>query len=489
MSAHKTIPAALPHQEEGTRFLYDRESAALFDEQGLGKSKQLVDAVSQNIRDGILDGALIICPNTIKSTWGEEIEQHSNLRYAVFGAGRKARRLAFRSLRATFYVINYEAVADELPSLRALLRFKRMAVVLDESHRIKTPTARVTRAVHTLRAGAARRYIMTGTPVANKPEDLWTQYFFLDGGVTLGASFDAFRARFCTTGGGYTRIDELRSRLAAMSLRREKEGTVELPSKTVTRISVALSGEQLRMYEEMRNHLALWIRDLSGAEILARADNILTRLIRLAQLASNPALIDSRYLETPAKFAALDELLPAYLRDPSDKVIIWTSFVGNIPALQKRFAQFRPVSLHGEMDGKSREVAVVAFKRDPDVRLLIANPAAAREGLTLTQARTAIYLDRTFNLVDFLQSQDRIHRLSQTKPCEIVLLTGDGTIDEFIDFSISQKHRLARYTQRDSDQISGADLALQKPDLLRALIEPIRASRITAPAAQKTLIV
>ncbi len=475
MSAPKKTPEPLPHQDEGTRFLRDREAAALFDEQGLGKSRQLIDAIAQNIREGVLDGALIICPNTVKTTWGEEIERYSSLRYAVFGAGKKARRVAFRSLRAVFYVINYEAVAAELPSLRALLRFKRIALVLDESHRIKTPTARVTRAVHSLRCDAAKRYIMTGTPVANKPEDLWTQYFFLDDGATLGRTFDAFRARFCTSEGGYTRVDELRERLASLSLRREKEGTVQLPSKTVTRVSVALVGEQLRMYNEMRNSLALWIRDLSGAEILARADNILTRLVRLAQLASNPALIDSRYQETPAKFAALDGILPAYLRDASDKAIIWTSFVGNIPVLQERFAEFRPVCLHGEMDGKSRDKVVSAFKRDSDVRLLVANPAAAREGLTLTQARTAIYIDRTFNLVDFLQSQDRIHRLSQSKSCEILLLTGEGTIDEFIDFSISQKHRLARYTQRDSDEISGADLALQKPDLLRALIEPIRA--------------
>jgi SWI/SNF-related matrix-associated actin-dependent regulator 1 of chromatin subfamily A len=476
MSAPEKIPVALPHQEEGTRFLREREAAALFDEQGLGKSKQLIDAIAQEIQAGVLDGALIICPNTLKTTWGDEVEQHSSSRYSVFGAGKKARRVAFRSLRAVFYVINYEAVAAELPSLRALLRFKRMALVLDESHRIKTPTARVTRAVHSLRSEAAKRYIMTGTPVANKPEDLWSQCFFLDDGETLGQSFDAFRTRFCTSEGGYTRIEELRERLASVSLRREKEGTVQLPSKTVSRVSVALRGEQLRMYEEMRNNLALWVRDLSGAEFVASADNILTRLVRLAQLASNPSLIDSRYRETPAKFRALDELLPIYLRDSSDKVIVWTSFVGNIPALQARFAKFKPVCLFGEMDSRSRDRSVSAFKRDADVRLLIANPAAAREGLTLTQARTAIYVDRTFNLVDFLQSQDRIHRLSQSKDCEIVLLVGDGTIDEFIDFSIGQKHRLARYTQSDSNEISQADLALEKPDVLRALIDPMPTS-------------
>lgn len=473
MTTARTIPSPLPHQEEGTRFLRDRQVAGLFDEQGLGKSKQLIDAITQSIEKGVLDGALVICPNTLKATWGDEIEQHSISRYAIFGAGKKARRDAFRSLRAAFYVINYEAVVAELPSLRALLRFKRIALVLDESHRIKTPTARVTRAVHSLRRDAARRYIMTGTPVANKPEDVWTQVFFLDDGAALGASFEAFRARFCTSVGGYTRVEELRERLSSVSLRREKEGTVQLPSKTFIRVSIALAGEQLRMYEAMRNELALWIQDLSGAEVLARAENILTRLVRLAQLASNPALLDSRYQEKPAKFAALDELVPAYLADSSNKVVIWTSFVGNIPTLLRRFAPLRPVSLYGEMDGRSREAAVAAFKQEPSVRLLIANPSAAREGLTLTTARTAIYLDRTFNLVDFLQSQDRIHRLSQTKPCEIVLLTAEETIDEFVDFTLSQKQRLARYAQSDCDNISNEDLALQKPDLLRALVQPI----------------
>jgi SWI/SNF-related matrix-associated actin-dependent regulator of chromatin subfamily A-like protein 1 len=232
----KGRPRALPHQQDGSRFLSERVAAALFDEQGLRKSRQLIDAVLQGIEDDSLDGALIICPNTIKSTWADEIEQHSTLRYALCGSGKKARRVAFRSLRAAFYVINYEAVAAELPSLRALLRFKRMALVLDESHRIKTPTARVTRSIHSLRSDAARRYIMTGTPVANKPEDPWAQYFFLDDGVTLGSTFDAFKARFCTSDGGYIRVDELRERLALLSLRRQKHGTIQLPPKTVTRV-------------------------------------------------------------------------------------------------------------------------------------------------------------------------------------------------------------------------------------------------------------
>src|SRR2546425_16146 len=119
--------SAFPHQSVGTDFIASRAAAALFDEQGLGKTKQLVDAITKEVGAGTLEGALIVCPNTLKSTWAREIEQHSTLRYAIFGAGKSARRLAFGSLKAVFYVINYEAVVREVTSLRALIRFKRMA--------------------------------------------------------------------------------------------------------------------------------------------------------------------------------------------------------------------------------------------------------------------------------------------------------------------------------------------------------------------------
>jgi SNF2 family DNA or RNA helicase len=169
---------------------------------------------------------------------------------------------------------------------------------------------------------------------------------------------------------------------------------------------------------------------------------------------------------------ALDQLVHTYLSEPTEKVIVWTSFVGNIGALLRRYSPYKPVALHGEMDTKSRNAAVAGFKNNAAVRMLIANPAAAREGLTLTRARTAIYVDRTFNLVDFLQSQDRIHRLSQAQPCEIVILNAAGTIDEFVDFTLAQKHRLARYTQGDTHAITDDDLELRKPDLVRALLAP-----------------
>jgi SWI/SNF-related matrix-associated actin-dependent regulator 1 of chromatin subfamily A len=234
-------PESLPHQVEGTAFLRENERAALFDEQGLGKSKQLIDAIVGEVAAGSIQCALIICPNTLKQTWADEIERFSGAKYAVFGSGKKARRLAFSSLRATFYVINYEAVASELTSLRALAQFKPMALVLDESHRIKTPESKVTKAILALRTSAARRYILTGTPVANKPEDLWSQMLFLDDGAALGETFQQFQARYATGSGGYRNVEEMRGHVAELSLRRTKATSLNLPPKNYIRIGIPLA--------------------------------------------------------------------------------------------------------------------------------------------------------------------------------------------------------------------------------------------------------
>jgi SNF2 family DNA or RNA helicase len=470
---HDTPITQLPHQVEGTEFLRRNKRAALFDEQGLGKSKQLIDAIVAQIADGELAGAVIVCPNGLKTNWAEEIAKFSNLPVAVFGAGRKVRRSSFAKLRASFYVINYEAVGAELASLKALLRFKPMALVLDESHRIKTPEARVTEAVLQLRASASRRYILSGTPVANKPDDLWSQFYFLDDGDSLGTTLAEFRKRYRSEGGGYAALDDLRDRVDGMSKRRLKEHAVALPAKRISRLRLEMTGRQRELYDEMRNELAIWVESLEGDQVLRQAEAILARLVRLAQLASDPSMLDASYDEEPCKFAALDALMDEVLARPdARKVIVWTSFVANISSLEQRYSRHRPVSLHGSLTGPQRDASVRAFKQDPEVRLMVANPAAAREGLTLTEANVAIYLDRTFNLVDYLQSQDRIHRISQTRECEIILLLAKDSVDEFVDFCLEQKTRVARFVQQDVDTVQPSDLALEKPEILRALLWP-----------------
>ena len=122
--------------------------------------------------------------------------------------------------------------------------------------------------------------------------------------------------------------------------------------------------------------------------------------------------------------------------------------------------------LYGDIPIEKRNEIVKQFRRNDECAILIANPAAAREGLTLTAANNAIYLDRNFNLVDYLQSQDRIHRISQTKECRIYKIIAKNTIDEYVDEIIYKKHKLAEYVQGDTENINIEKKFMTKEQLL-----------------------
>lgn len=472
MNKKEDRPKALQHQREGTAFLKSRSAAGLFDEQGLGKTKQLIDAINESMTAGQLDGAVVVCPNHLKTTWADEIARHApGTVTVVLGSGKTARRRALRNLRGRYYLVNYEAVAREAVVLQALLRFKRFALVLDESHRIKAPDTGVTRAVHNLRQYAARRYILSGTPVANKPEDIWSQVYFLDDGKSLGTSHREFARRYGGGHSGYVNLDDLCKRLESLAIRRTKATHLSLPTKSYHRVTVPLGPKQAQMYRKMREETRLWVQSLTGEQVLQQADGILARLVRLVQLASNPALLDASYSEVPSKFKVLDELVRKYLStDPKKKLIVWSSFVENVNSLKRRYADYGAVAIHGGLSRDRRERSIAEFKRNQHTRVLVANPAAAREGLTLTQATVAVYLDRSFNLVDYLQSQDRIHRIGQADPCEIILLVAPRTVDEYVDFVLEQKGRVARFIQGDTRALDLADSLFQKPAIIAALL-------------------
>jgi hypothetical protein len=172
-----------------------------------------------------------------------------------------------------------------------------------------------------------------------QPEDLWSQMLFLDDGQSLGNSAEKFQQTYGSAGTGYRNLEQMRTRVAARSLRRLKATSIALPAKTFRRVSVHLARRQAQMYSAMKTDLALWVRTIDDQDMEARADAILARLVRLAQLASNPAMLDASYLESPAKFMQLDAELAARMDDPTRKVLIWTSFGENIHALQVRYAK------------------------------------------------------------------------------------------------------------------------------------------------------
>ncbi|MNW51358.1 hypothetical protein D3C74_288420 [compost metagenome] len=221
-----------------------------------------------------------------------------------------------------------------------------------------------------------------------------------------------------------------------------------------------MTARQRRLYELLRSETA------REAEILLKArDRIELRAIgrsvlRLIQLTSNPALLarTSFSYHEILRDVLLEGDSPKVryvcerarkLASENNKVLIWSSFVENVELIALRLSDLGADFIHGgvdsgeEEDSDTREYKINQFHNDPNSRILVANPAAASEGISLHEAcNHAIYLDRNYNAAQFLQSMDRIHRYGSTKEAEIEIVTCADTIDESVDRRLNQKINL-----------------------------------------------
>lgn len=469
--APKTKP--LNHQIEAINFVSSHNIVPLFDEQGLGKSKIVIDALCRNLETKLIVGSLIICKKSLLYTWKREIEKHSNLYPIVIDGPKQTLGRAILQF-GHFYITNYDIVTENAELIELLLKSRKMALVLDESQIIKNPEAKVTKTILALGMLAEKRIIITGTPIANKPDDIWSQFYFLDGGKLFGDDYSSFKKKFKLNLKGVQDLSPfeanlklLREKINSVSIRRTKD-VLELPEKIFIQKTVKLEKKQQEIYDFAREQMLCEVTDASGEQIQEEIENYLVKLLRLTQIASNPRLIDDTYDEAPAKFKILDELVADIVRK-GEKAIIWTSFVDNVKTLKYRYSEYGARTIFGEMLIIERENVITKFLKDDQCKILIANPSAAKEGLTLTSANNAIYLDRSFKMDDYLQSQDRIHRIGQTRMCNIFKLIADNTIDEYTDEILEKKETIAKYALGDTQNLKQKSLFLSKEDLIRIL--------------------
>ena len=464
----KTMP--LEHQVEAIQYVLERKESALFDEQGLGKTKIVIDALSQSMKKNEIDAVLVITPLSLVFIWEQEIEKHTHLLPIVLRGNDKEKRYKLLT-GANFYITNYEAISTQLERMKRFCKSKRFAIVLDEATRIKEPTTKTACALFELSPLTVKRIILTGTPVANSPTDIWALFYFLDQGRLLGESFEQFRSQYNEKSPNYLmNLEKLRNTIESYSLRRLKQNVLELPEKVIININVELTGKQLEIYQILKEELRIEIMNLDGEIIIDESENILKKLLRLVQIASNPKLVDFSFVETPNKFNVLDKLVDDIVMR-GEKVVVWSCFVENILLLKARYKDLCPLIIYGATPVSERATIVKSFQEIHKHLMMIANPTAAREGLTLTSANNAIYLDRNFSLIDYLQSQDRIHRISQKKKCSIYKIIATGTIDEYVDRIIDLKSEIAKLVQKDIEKIGekSMDTLINKKTLLELL--------------------
>lgn len=454
--------SAFPHQLEAFEAVKQLEFAAIFHEQGLGKTKIGLDVALFWLAQGIADSVVVITKKSLISNWQSEVATHSHLRPRILGQHRSANFYAFNS-PAVLYLAHYEAVLSERQRFALFLKTRKVGVILDEAHKIKNPAARIACALHELSGSFVRRMIMTGTPIANRPFDLWSQIKFLDDGVSLGPSFKAFRHNLdlaSDLGGDASRAENFADQLESLfetirpfSIRETKKSAgLNLPDKTVRNLECDLESRQAELYSQFREELRAIVVQ-GGRPVLDDAETLLKRLMRLVQVASNPAMVDQSYRREPGKLPALESLVHEAV-DSDEKIIVWTSFTENADLLGQILAPFGAGVVHGALAMPVREEALAAFKNDPKCQVLVATPGAAKEGLTLTVANHAVFFDRSFSLDDYLQAQDRIHRISQERACFVTNLIASGTIDRWVDALLSAKNLAAQLGQGDISRAS-----------------------------------
>lgn len=450
--------SSFPFQSEAVDFIKSLEYGALFHEQGLGKSKIAIDLMLYWLQQKEVDTVLFVAKKTLLKNWEKEFLNHTHIEPGIISQDGSKNYYIFNS-PCRIMLTHYEVFNKEKERLKLFLKSRNVAVILDESTKIKNPESSLTQCFFELAPLFKKRIIMSGTPVANRPYDIWAQIFFLDQGKSLGSDFKTFKNiadlknDFDHDSSGRDDFENfikgIYNKIQQFCVRETKEsGGILLPQKKYLTLFAEWETYQLELYDDIIKEEKAYIVK-NGYPSIDDMSSILKRLLRLVQVTSNPKLVDESYVATPGKLQTLIELVENIVRK-GEKCIVWTSFIENVQYLAEELKHISEVKkIYGKMDIQSRNSSVESFINDPNVKVLIATPGAAKEGLTLTVANHVIFYDRTFSLDDYLQSQDRIHRISQKRECFIYNIRIEGSIDDWVDELIGAKAAAAKLTQGD----------------------------------------
>jgi SNF2 family DNA or RNA helicase len=288
--------------------------------------------------------------------------------------------------------------------------------------------------------------------VPNALQDAYSQVFLADGGRLFGSS-DSFTRRYGKAADQQRAATELKQALQPILFRRTKDEVLDLPPKVFEDRYVELVGEQRRIYDAIRRSLRDEVKGMSARDFEAARANMLTRLLRLSQAASNPRLIDPNFKAEPAKQKEIDLLLEDLVEANGRKVILWSYYVRTIEELLVRYERYKPVAVYGGVSIDDRSAAVARFQDDPDSMVFIGNPQAAGVGLTLTSAHFAVYETLTWRYDLYAQSLDRIHRIGQSQSVTYFHLLAAGTIDEDVLDRLNDKRDAAARALGDAERL------------------------------------
>ncbi|MCB9645216.1 MAG: DEAD/DEAH box helicase [Deltaproteobacteria bacterium] len=431
------LPEALqadlrPYQATGyawmMRLAHQGLGAVLADEMGLGKTVQTIAVLAAR---GAAGPALVVTPTSVSHGWLRELGRFAPTLDARLYRG-PARAALLRDLGpGAVLITSYDLLVRDVEALAAL---PFATVVLDEAQAIKNPGARRSQAARALQAGF--RLALTGTPIENDVQDLWSVLDAVSPGL-LGQR-EAFLGRFGPVPGDARatgrRLERLARLVQPFLLRRTKRAVApELPERTVVRVDVALSAPERALYRSVH---AAAVREISEAVVPGleadRRFQVLAALTRLRQLACHPRLYQRDSALPSAKHERLMGLLEA-LMAAGQRALVFSQFVRQLDLLQEALhrAGIPFLVLTGSTPASERARRVEAFQAGEGAVFLISLKAGGT-GLNLTEADAVIHMDPWWNPAAEDQASDRAHRIGRRRPVTIYRLVAEGTIEAAI---------------------------------------------------------
>jgi SWI/SNF-related matrix-associated actin-dependent regulator 1 of chromatin subfamily A len=417
-----------PHQVEGLAFLLGRRRAILADEMGLGKTRQAVVALREAAPAGPY---LVVCPASVKHNWEREIRAVTpDAAVRVVGGPASAPAVP---PPGGWLVVNYDILGKHIERLEAA---PWAGIVFDEAHYLKNHASQRSRIARRL---AGRRdsegagpvvYALTGTPLTNRPRDLFPLLQLV--GHPLGKSFLSFARRYCAAEhngygwvtDGASNLGELTVQLHGVMMRRAKEQVLSLPPKLRAWLPVEVPpGTGAR---EVREALALLLAPRAAQQ--RERDRLLALLTK------------ARRKLAVAKTAQTVDLVEGAVAQ-GEKVLVFSCFDEPLQRLHSHFGE-ASVLLTGATPAGTRQALVDRFQGDDRVRVFVANILAGGVGLNLTKARQVVFNDLDWVPANHWQAEDRAYRIGQQGTVNVSYLMAAGTVDEFVATLLEAKARL-----------------------------------------------
>ena len=437
------VTASLRHyQQQGVdwlAFLRDAElGAVLADDMGLGKTLQTICVLCGRV--------LVVCPKSVVYNWVDEIERfRPGLRTSLYeGPKRKLDRKADVTLM-TYAVLRLDA--DELAKVDWDI------VVLDEGQAIKNLGSQTARAAFELKGKF--RLLLSGTPVENRLEELWSGMHFANPGLLGGVS--DFQERYANpiASGNPDAAARLRAKIRPFVLRRTKREVLpELPSRTDTVLHVELDETERSVYDAVRvatkKSVAEKLAQGGGGGVLAA----LEALLRLRQASCHSGLVPGQHAETSSKVERLIEALEDAVSEGHKALVFsqWTSLLDRVePHLHAAGIKFT------RLDGSTKDRASVVneFQDEAGPPVLLVSLKAGGTGLNLTAADHVFLLDPWWNPAVEEQAADRAHRFGQERPVMVYRMVTKDTVEERILALQDRKRRIADVALGEANQAGG----------------------------------